>query len=781
MNRITALSIVALKGVHGRIELDPLVFVHGPNGSGKTAWLRDAILLLALGRHPDLGSGNAATMSLSDGDFLEVRGEVETPEGRRILTRSWKRHWVTRGARKGEAEHKKLPATVEGGRHKLTGGAAEAEIARILGEPIFLSPNELIGLSNDKRKALLLSYVGSDGGWEPERLHDELADLELSPDALRAAQQRVAKQQGGFNAVPWNPAESSLLAWLDRNTELQVDQVKRDRDAAAKARAALAQHVEPEGDPPTSRVLEGLRQASAQAATALQAATDEHAAKIRAAEVALKQATAETTNRKRAAIRGKAIGSELAALKARDEDATIAALEQELAATLQAFRALERDEADKQKQWRTAQSDAEALRPAAVCGQDELNAAVRAQDAAKATLANARADAFKATANATSTIGQLRATIAEIEGATADPNRWGPPRCPRCTQVLAGDLLGTLRKRLRMAESGVTKMEAKTAETLRPLAAALATAEQAATAARVVSVDLDAKLTTAKAREHGATSAQQTAHNELLAMQATLDRLRADLAEARAGTDTAAEILSLEREFRALQPEGEPPDIAALQAILGEAQLARAEALPKAIGTQNDAAEAVETAETQAAAHGEHARLAHVLEVVESLHAETKRVVKALGPRGIQGRVLADCLGPFVGRVNECLDGANLGTFAVRLEDAKGRPVFWLGLWGQDEEGAVWHPIELLSGGERAQVWPALLAGLCLLGDAPWAVVAVDNVEAIDMDRRPAFFARCADLVGRGLASQAIIAGCPDIPWEGEGWTVIHISDFGGA
>jgi hypothetical protein len=160
------------------------------------------------------------------------------------------------------------------------------------------------------------------------------------------------------------------------------------------------------------------------------------------------------------------------------------------------------------------------------------------------------------------------------------------------------------------------------------------------------------------------------------------------------------------------------------------------------------------------------------LETARELRDRCKEMARALGPQGLQAKLLAEAIQPLTGPVNEAIEGLGLGVFGVRLRDERGKPCCQPGLTRPD---GTWTHLESLSGGEQAIMLPLFLAGLAAVGRAPWRLVAVDGIEQVPLAHREPFLARLRQLLAAGRIDQVICTGCPDQPPVAAGYQIIHV------
>jgi DNA repair exonuclease SbcCD ATPase subunit len=154
----------------------------------------------------------------------------------------------------------------------------------------------------------------------------------------------------------------------------------------------------------------------------------------------------------------------------------------------------------------------------------------------------------------------------------------------------------------------------------------------------------------------------------------------------------------------------------------------------------------------------------------ERRFAVAAAVQDAAGPKGLKGLIAEAVLAPLERASSAVLGAAGLGKLQFVTEDASGKPTLevWL-----VRDGRPRTPLEGLSGGESAAVLAALAAGFGEVSGAQWRCVLLDNIEAVDRDRRGEVLDALRRYVDEGLLSQVLAAGCPDEAEVPEGWTVL--------
>jgi hypothetical protein len=139
--------------------------------------------------------------------------------------------------------------------------------------------------------------------------------------------------------------------------------------------------------------------------------------------------------------------------------------------------------------------------------------------------------------------------------------------------------------------------------------------------------------------------------------------------------------------------------------------------------------------------------------------------LKAVSNRlaGLESRIVGDHVGPVLDRMS-----ASLGrTVTLRLEDDSGAPdaSFFV--------GGV--PLATISDGTWLRASAAFRVALLHAdGRVLWRPLILDRVESISIDRRSEWLRSIVEMQRSGEIDQAIILGCPDIPPEVEGVTVLR-------
>ena len=195
-----------IAGLKSSCDLDlavpNLLFLRGPTGAGKTI-VMDAIALLVNGWHPDMPRTADGVMRLADGDLLRVSGEWDGF----TISRAWERVEIKRGKAKGSF---RVETTVEC--DGLTGRAAEARIAELLGPPGSYGLADLLAATDSQRRRLLLDAGAKHAALSPEQVRADLHARQLD-EAIAAWSS--ARTCSGDRAACFAPASSSRrLRWL---------------------------------------------------------------------------------------------------------------------------------------------------------------------------------------------------------------------------------------------------------------------------------------------------------------------------------------------------------------------------------------------------------------------------------------------------------------------------------------------------------------------------------------------------------------------------------------
>ena len=153
----------------------------------------------------------------------------------------------------------------------------------------------------------------------------------------------------------------------------------------------------------------------------------------------------------------------------------------------------------------------------------------------------------------------------------------------------------------------------------------------------------------------------------------------------------------------------------------------------------------------------------------ENNHAGAKYLAEALGPKGIQGKMLIGALNPIRDAVT-----ANLLTmgfersFFFLTESTSGQEVFRFG-WVDEQEREV--DFDALSTGQQMIVLIALLVTILERANPPLKILAIDNVENLDRANFACVLAgldKMAERLDNILLAGVIDIAAADVP----GWTV---------
>lgn len=801
MARIIRCTITGLKGATGSkpVELAPCTVIIGPNGCGKTTIL-DAVALALLGYHPTAGRGGAPMKDPADlvqrlaaDGLLQVELVVETAAGRRTITRRWEQ----RVEKDGSIKYGKPVLEVRGGGPVVKGKEAEAEIAHLVGRPAFLDPTAWLSLADGPRRAKLLELLPTTSPWGEAELWSVAAACGISQAQLEAIWDRpdVARRPGtGELARLWAAdGEEPLRDWLLRQQAFVAEISREDAERCRGLERAIG---ELDGDTIDAHHV-------AELAAAREAAERDRAQARQAFAGPLDQARAERLDLARTAELPADTYTRLDQLRRRLTDAAIDRGAQ--AAALQARIDLLADE----PAWGDPEPGSLLAHRLAVVGAGEqvteaegaLARAREEEEKAQAAVARTREELAGLTAQLTARVerngadeaqalqatGQAGEALEAIRAALAG-TAWGDVHCPTCLQVVdPSSLLLTLEERWCQAGRRAEEITEAGQQALAELREQHLAATGRATSARQWADRAHQAALTAQDTLARLQREQRTREGELAEATRELDRLRLELEQERSRvTGAVVDLEALRREEQALTDQVRQAEEARGRLAVLDAELARLE-------QQQRQAEAVATERWEAAdrayVDGQRrlerrqglARLRADLAVAEDELQASKAASVALGPKGLQGRLLACGLAPLTHTINGCIEGLGLGRFDVRLLDERGGEVCWPGVWVEHDGRTEWRHLESLSGGQSAAVVAAFLAGLAGLAGSPLRLLAVDGLERIDQLRRPDFMAQVAELQAAGRIDQAILMGCPDAMDEVPGWTILDCWDRGAA
>lgn len=787
--RLTRLTMRGLKGRGEEVvDLSPATFFHGPNASGKTR-IADALRLLALGYHPDEPRTSDGVLRLSAAGSIEIEGrfeDVQGQEGRPVLvSRSWRRVPVRRGADAGKVRTEtdvKVSACRTGGR-KAHEAAAEA----LFGEPVLYDLGELLDLSDPRRRRLLFRLGGGAAlaAWDKDRVVVGLG--------AHASVATVSVAEGG-----WDGRED-LPEWIDRTfVRLHDEALAAERDAAAEQ--AAEDGLRSGLQAPDPKAVGDLDARIRDAERAARAASKAHGEAIGSARAALDAGDAGISAIRRAT-------ADLAT--ARDELRSLESGRPDVEALRTALSLLEdggpgegfsegpagiaslREAADAARRAMETHVDHEAVGPAKealVAAEARLAEATEAHQAALRRREDCRADIGRARADADRLQRRLDALREAVDGGGGGFG--GSPVCEACGQDVGREQIGRYAERVRIARAEHGRLDGA----LPSLVEAAETAVRAqAEAARSVRAAADALRAAGRSAEDGRAAARsryEAADDAARERErAIADARRALEAGTRGGPDEAR-MGALRERISTLEAEAARPlpDLAVLRSDLAAAERRGREAEESHARSMEPLA--AERDRLRAALRDlEQAEMHKVRRMEREIVAANRRAgLEAIGPRGLMGAVVRDVTTPFCDAVNRAIDGLDLGRFAVRLLDERGRPVFHLGLErGRTDMSDPLSPpsddstfAQLggggLSGGERAAVHAGVVLALSEMAGSAWTVAIVDEIQDLDRERRPEFMAAMASLQRAGRLDQVVMMGCPDIVDEVAGVANVDIS-----
>ena len=764
--RLRELAINGLKrGGMLTLDLTPLLYLHGRNGVGKSRAF-DALQLLINGYHPDLPHTGDGVMRLSDGDELVVSATVEDAMGRLwSVGRRWLREIVSRGKDKGGIKISPPEVWAQcAGEMRFEKKEAEAKIKELLGSPSFVDLTALTDKTDTGRRDAIFR-IGAEGAkWTAEVINAHLKDERCT------------------GVKPWNGI-SPLYDWLSGEVEAQKERTKAARALVAQRREAAAklgedsEGVEPadvgvlrraheQAQADARKVHADWSRATTQARSEVDRVASLHRqrtidqAELATVKAEIERVSSATATDEIARLRGELMDLEEGwgddAIPGLTDALTQAEREAEEAKQTKAQAATTLDEAKKARQ-RAADDEQERAEERRV--QDEvIRSAILKRDFAQSRLDEAR---------------KLLASL--------NTDSFDDPACPYCTQPIPVTVLAKLQAPITQAEQELREAEEEVEQ-------AWVKVEQAWVKAKPASDRLTKRaneLTTATDALRQAEEAEREAVNcwsrcltdaenktaELTSARswlkdatdkATALKNRIEVLEAQGDTGTQAQLATLrerERNITALL-NVIPFPMSAVVATLQETERRAEQEKAEADGRATAAFDELKREEEKLTLFREAARIRQELVDAQTDLKEQERVEKAVGPKGLMGRIVASIIEPLEAAVNDCIEGLNHGAFKIRMQDARENEVFHMGLEAAD---GTFRPIETLSQGERGAVHAAVLVGLATLGKAPWRVVLADHMERLDLDRRTAFLSQLATLKRAGKVDQVLAAGCSDI------------------
>lgn len=790
-NRLIKISAKGLKnGDKLTMDLDPCVFLWGDNAAGKTR-VFDAVQLLATGYHPDFPRNNDGILRIAKGDELEVHGSFVDNDGRHwTCMRRWERREVERGQDKGKIKTSSEVLVIHPSGSKLIKKEAEAAIAALAGQPYAVDLSALMGETDTGRRKLIFELGATAAGWTLERVNEV-----LKVENLHSVKECDLSAR----------SHDDLVTWLEREYQAAKERTKSARSEVAQCREAAARLDKDAGAVEPADV-GALRRAHEAAQERSRQVSDQWARTEERQQADLTRALEAQETRRQAEARLQEARAELKRLREQapvsgaPDTSTIRESIEDLEEGFDGIPSM-REEIVTAEQALAKANDAlniarEKEQRAEVEAQMAETAYQNAVDRWHETERRARQQSEDAVVDATAEHRAAQARLVEAEQTfenirqlfNAAEDSFDEPECPTCGEpLIPGKAITRFAARIDSAKNIVV-------EKLNVLDSVKQTAKEAVTQA-VDSVDAEVRkwkeegenarknLTICKASVQEATRQHRTneqalsiAREALRLAERRLEDLRSQLRAAEASSGDAEygnRLATLEERMSGLEEAARKPvpDAQSLQTALEDTNRLAERARSAAKEAVADAYATLKDAEDKLTLYREAASVRQALIDAETVYAETQRVEEALGPKGLMGRIVHDVLGPFEAAVNRCLEGLDLGTFKARMEDARGNPVFHLGL----QRGETYSPVEALCHGEQASVHAAILVGMATVGQAPWRVVQADHLERLDKKRREAFLHQIVSLAQAGLVDQVIAAGCTDTCPNVEGLTVVEV------
>lgn len=787
--KLIQIKAKGLKGQEDYVqEFDSCTFLWGPNRAGKSRAF-DALQLLVTGYHPAVPRNNDGILRLAAGDELMVTGIFQDKEGRSwTCHRRWERSEVARGENKGKVRTSSEVLVIHPSGSKLIKKEAEAAIAALAGQPYAVDLSALMGETDTGRRKLIFELGATAAGWTLERVNEV-----LKVENLHSVKECDLSAR----------SHDDLVTWLEREYQAAKERTKSARSEVAQCREAAARLdkdagvVEPADVGALRRTHEAAQERARQVSEQWARAEERQVAELTRAlesQEARRQAEdklqAARTELKQLREQGPASGNapDTTNLREQIEELEegfdgIPAYEEQVQSAAEA--AITARIAEKQAQETTAEARyiLDSARGALRSKQEKLEAAQqKAVEEVNDRLNKANSEYGTAEAlyrQAT----EVYSTITERLNSSEDS--FDEPTCPFCKQGVTESVFPKLEK--QVAETKATMRNAKKVveeaeyarsnifvdgELLEQVKAAKEDLEQAEADNKLAAANYDKAckaVTEARHEEDAAIALLRSRKQDLHELKAKLRAAEATNSDA----DYRSRLAILEERVAGLEAETRKlvPDTQSLQAALDDTSRQAERARSEAKQAVTDAYKRLKDAEDKLTLYREAASVRQALIDAGAVYAETQRVEEALGPKGLMGRIVHDVLGPFEAAVNRCLEGLDLGSFQIRMEDERGNAVFHLGLL----RAGVFSPVETLCHGEQASVHAAILVGLATLGDAPWRVVQADHLERLDKKRREAFLSQIVSLVQAGLVDQVIAAGCTDTCPNVEGLTVVEV------
>ena len=786
--RLTRLTMRGLKGAAEEVvDLSPVTLFHGPNASGKTR-IADAVRLLALGYHPDEPRTTDGVLRLAAGGSIEVEGRFEGVRGHDrpvIVTRSWRRTVQRRGADAGKVRAEtdvRVSVCRTGGRK-----AHEAAAKELFGEAVLYDLRDLLDLSDPRRRRLLFRLGGGAAAeaWTIGRVRDCLGGQSCLADAQPS--------DGGWDG------HEDILEWVDRRY------AQLHEDALETERAVLGEQAAEDGlseglEAPDPMVVGDLEGRIVDAERAARADSKAHGETIGLARSALDAGLAMAEGAGRAQD---ALVLARAELRSLEEGRPDVGSLRDLLSSLEdgppgdgfgddgpGVDALRRS-AEAARRALEARPDGSGV-AAASAALDEAEARSAAATGACQEALRRRDEAAAAARAANDEAGRLQRRLDALRDAVDDRagGFGGPPTCDACGQEIGAPHVAIHAERVRIARSAHVRLEAAAAAALDEAAAASGAQD---VAARALAAGASALRCARKAADDARSAARrmyEAADDAVRSREREIGEARRALEAATKGGPDDARMGALRERIASMEgaAAAPTPDLPRLRSDLVSAER-RARDAEEAHGRsmaplkeRMDRLRAALRDLEQAQAH----RVRRLEREAEA--ARLRSALEAMGPRGLMGAAVRDVTAPFCEAVNKALDGLDLGVFAVRLLDERGRPVFHLGLergrtdmddpLSPPSDGSTFAQLGGggLSGGERAAVHAGVVLALSEMTRSWWTVAVVDEIQDLDRERRSEFMARLVALQRTGRYDQVLMMGCHDNVDPVDGVEVVDLS-----
>lgn len=150
-----------------------------------------------------------------------------------------------------------------------------------------------------------------------------------------------------------------------------------------------------------------------------------------------------------------------------------------------------------------------------------------------------------------------------------------------------------------------------------------------------------------------------------------------------------------------------------------------------------------------------------------------KALVEALGPKGLQGELVKDALGPIQEDIQALLAAMGIDRpFFFKTESETGREVFQFGWVSQSGRELNF---DALSTGQQLMLLVAVLTAIVDRAKPPLRVLAIDNIENLDRQNLSAVLDGLNQMASKW--DNILLAGVIDPPTEAEEWTVTNLSE----